>query len=367
MNKLEKLGTVESILLIITIFANQIIFNTPNIILLATGSSAWINIIYVSIIAIVFVYIICKIFKKFPQEDILDISKFLGGNVLKTIIGIIYIIFFFIFNIAPICYFANAIKLIYFKNTPIILLVTLFLIPAIIINFYGLKSISSVIAIFTPLVLVSIFILLFGASKYFVIQNIFPLFGFGVKQTFLYGLTNLFAFSGIAYLFFLNPLLKESKDLTKISIITMIIAFIYLFLSIISLLLSFYCITMNDQLLSLYLLTRVLEFGAFLQRVDAIFIFIWILNTFCFSSLTLFYIITIFKKLTNIENPKALIFSISALFFSGALAFTNITDIKHFARLFYKYFAVALVFVVSFLIMILASYKLKKQKKETHN
>ena len=292
----------------------------------------------------------------------MDISGFLGGKALKAIMGIIYILFFQVFNVLCISYFANAIKLIYFNKTPIIILVLLFTIPPILINKYRFKTIANLNMIFVPFVVLDIIILFFGASNEYVLQNIFPILGFGEKETFLYGITNLFAFSGLAYLFFINPFIKENK-FKKISIISIILSGTYLLLSIFCLILSFPSITMYDQLFSLYALTRRIALGSFLQRVDAIFILIWILNNFCFTSIGIFYITTIFQKLTNIKCSTRILYSTAAITFSLCLAFNNIADIKKFAMYFYKFFSFPLIFIISFLILILANIKYDRKKK----
>lgn len=363
MEKIDRLSAIETIGLITTVMVNQIIFNIPNIILQSSGSSAWLNIIFIGIIAILFVKIICQIFNKFPSQDIVDVAKFAGGNTFKTIVGIIYMLFFLIYNIFCISYFANALLLIYFPSTPVIVLIMLFIFPIMIMAKYGLKSISSVNLVFIPFVLLSVFILFFGSADNFVFERLFPILGLGIKETFLYGLTNLFSFLGLAYLFFINPYLKDSKDFKKISYISVIISFIYLFLAIFCLLLSFSFITSNEQLFSLYLLTRLLQFGNFLQRVDAIFILLWIFNTFCFCSFGCFYIMQIFKKLTNIKNSKILIYPLSAITFCGALVFNNIASIKYITQFFYKYISLPIIFILSPIILILANLKYKKQKK----
>ena len=356
MNKIEKISSAQAVCLIMTIIVNQIIFNLPNIILHSTGTSAWINVLFISILAVFFTFIISKIFSKFPSKDIVDISGFLGGNFLKNVVGILYILFFFIFNVLCITYFANAIKLIYFNKTPLVLLTLLFTLPPIFLSKYCFKTIANVNLIFIPFVVLDIVILFFGASNEFTIQNVFPILGFGARETFLYGITNLFAFSGIAYLFFINPYLNDNK-FKKISIISISISAIYLFFSIFCLLLSFGSATRYDQLFSLYALTRRITLGSFFQRVDAIFILIWILNNFCFTSIGLFYITNIFKKLTKIKDSRQVLYSLMLLTVSCCLAFNNIADIKLYASYFYKYISFPLIFIVSFIVLILARFK----------
>ena len=362
MSKLEKISTLEAIFLIITIIVNQIIFNLPNIILHSCGTSAWINVVFVGILAILFTFIISKIFSNFPYQDIVDIAGFLGGGFLKTLIGIFFILFFFIFNVLCIGYFANALKLIYFNKTPLIFLILLFILPPILLNKYSFKTIANVNMVFVPFVVLDIIVLFFGSSDEFALSNIFPLLGFGIKETFFYGITNLFAFSGLAYLFFINPFLKE-KEFKRVSIISIVISAVYLLGSIICLLLSFSSVTQYDQLFSLYALTRRITLGTFLQRVDALFILIWILNNFCFTSIGIFYISHIFQKLTKIEDSKQILYFLAMLTFSACLVFNNIADIKRFALYFYKYFSFPLIFIVSLLILIIANIKYRNKKQ----
>ena len=54
MSTSQKIGTIEAIALIVIIIINQIILNLPNTIITSTGSSSWLNVIYITIIAIIF-------------------------------------------------------------------------------------------------------------------------------------------------------------------------------------------------------------------------------------------------------------------------------------------------------------------------
>ena len=51
MKSMQKINKLEAIALIVIITINQIILNLPSTIILSTGSSAWINIIIISILA----------------------------------------------------------------------------------------------------------------------------------------------------------------------------------------------------------------------------------------------------------------------------------------------------------------------------
>ena len=84
---LKKLENIEAIALIAIIMANKIILNIPKSIILSTGTSAWINVIFISVLAVLLACLISNLFKNFPNADILDVSSYLGKNLLKNIIN----------------------------------------------------------------------------------------------------------------------------------------------------------------------------------------------------------------------------------------------------------------------------------------
>ena len=359
MDKIEKITKNEAIILLMTIIANNIIFNISAIALNSTGTGAWVNIIYLSIISIFFIIIVSALFKSFNNADILDVSAYLGGKFLRFIIAILYLIFFVMFSSLALRYFSNSLQLIYFNYTPLILLMLLFLIPIVIANKAGLKAIIGTTKIFFPFTFLGIVVLFFVASKDFIWQHLFPIFGFGIDSVFINGLNNLFAFNVIAYIFFLKPILKQEKDFKTISIVSVIICGIYILLSIISLLMSFPFIIETDEMFAVYLLTRIVSFGEFLQRIDAVFILLWILVFLSFLSFNFYCILRIFKKIFKFENATTLCYSLSLIILGIALSFKDITNVKFILRNYFRPYSIILIFIISFIILLLACFKKK--------
>lgn len=312
---LQRIGKIEAIALLVLIIINQIILNLADYIIINTGSSAWINVIYTSIIAILVCLLIYKLFKPFNNSDILDISRFLGGKFLEIVVGVLYILFFLFISFSALRYFVNSLKLIYFTSTPLVFLLLLFLIPIIFINKYGIKVITKVNLIFMPILLFSILLVFFSTIKGLVPQRIFPLLGYGVNKTFFEGITNVFAFSNISYLYFLIPQLKDQNDFKKIAIVSTIISSLILLLNVVCLLLFFSFIYETDEMLTLYILSRRIEYGNFLQRIDALFIFFWIVSMLTYLSIIFSYTLYIFKKLTKIKNSNQMVYSLGTLIF----------------------------------------------------
>lgn len=187
-------------------------------------------------------------------------------------------------------------------------------------------------------------------------------YGYGTKEIFLINIPNIFAFNVVAYLYFLKPFIKSEKHYKKISIFAVIMCGIYLFISVITLLMVFPFIMHTDETLSVYLVTRLISFGRFFQRVDALFIFVWILIITSFISLNLFIISHIINKVVRLKSHTQLVYPIAALTLSAGLMFKDISIIKFATRYIYRYYGFILVFGVSFLILLLAYIKNKRKR-----
>jgi len=191
--------------------------------------------------------------------------------------------------------------------------------------------------------------------------NLFPLLGYGLERTFLLGLNNIAVFSTFAFLYFLLPFLKESNDFRKISIIGTISSGVYLIFTSILLLIIFPYITHSNELMSNYLLARLVQFGDFIQRIDAIFIFIWILGTLIYLSIHFFFILNIFKKLTKIKSGSEIATSIGLIILGISLLLQRATNIEFIEQYVYKFFVLGLIFGISFFILFFAYLKQRKE------
>ena len=119
-----------------------------------------------------------------------------------------------------------------------------------------------------------------------------------------------------------------------------------------------------NNTLSIYILSRRVNFGSFIQRIDAVFILIWIMSIFNYLAITLHFSLDTFKRITNIKFEKALTFCFAAFGFTIALIPKTISDINLFERTYYKYASITFVFVVTMVILIWAYFKRKRSLKK---
>lgn len=358
----SKINTIEAIMLVLTIVVTHTILSLPRSILVSTKSATILNLIYVSIIAILISYFIYKLFKNFSGTDIIDVSEFLGGKVFRNIVGIIFISYFIISSSILLRNFCESLKIIYYPMTNIVFIVLMFIIALCIANRLEFSATLKTNTLIIPLVLISIIFLFFANMNKFTPERIFPLLGDGLYQTFGLGLINLSAFGGIAYLYFLPPLLKEPKQMKKIYLISIGVSAIYLILCVSTLLFMFSFFIEANEITPLYNATRYIEFGSFFQRLESVFLLIWILAFACYLSIATKFSMRIFQKITKIENKKELIDIFGLLIFGIAILPKNYAISEKFETEIYPYLVLGIVFAFSLIILVIAN--LKKRKKQ---
>ena len=332
---------------------------TPRTLIAETGTGTILNMIYVFILALLLVFIITKLFSNFNGKDIIDISEFLGGKVLKVIVGIVFIIYFLVILSTTVRVIVQDLEIIYFQNISVYVLTLAILASIVFVYKYGSSAVVKCNSIIAPIVGIAILIIAFSNVQDFSLDRIFPILGFGAKETFITGASNIFAYSGLAILYFIMPMLKDSKNFKKVSIVSTILVGILIVGSVSSLVLSFPFIENINEISSLYVESRDISYWQVFQRIDGLFVFSWILALLSYISVVLFIIVVIFRKLTNAKKEFPVVLAFATITYVTTLIPNNIAMIRFLEDIVFKYTNIIVAIFLSLIILIFANIKYK--------
>lgn len=363
----NKIGFMEALsILMIVVFAHLILL-LPKIIIEDQGTGSIVNIIYVTLLALFVVFILNLLYKNFKGMDILDISGFLFGNKFKFVIGLIYIFHSIFVASLLLRNTAENLKTTYFQNTPTPYIAFFMLVGVAYLNRFSLKTIIKCNLIIIPLIAISFITLFVLSFDNFVFERVFPILGNGAENIFLKGSSNIFCFGNIFFLLLLMPYLKDFNQFKKLSYTSIILSGFFIFITILGILLVFPLNVASTSNIPLYMQTRTLTFGKLLQRLDALFILIWDLNILSYLSTVIGFVVSIFKKITNIQTGKTISYSFVAILLGASLIYKNIIETRLLDSDWYKNFTLILVFGMGFLILLLANIKKFKNEKKYIN
>lgn len=358
----SKLENFEAIAFLSLLSINGIILSSSQHIVNMCGSSTLINVLLISLISLFLTFILCKLSKNFLGQSLLDISEYLGGKPFKFIIGLLFIGYFILRSSIFLKKISICLQIVYYPMTNIIFIIALFCIALGIVACLSNNSVPKSAVIILPILLITIILIFCGNLKNFNFENIYPIFGNNINSTFISGMSNIFAFCELAYLFFLPPKLKNPEKITKISLISISLSAIFLVFCCASTLLLLGEDFSNSGLLPIYLSVRCIEFGTFFQRLDAIFLLLCILCFICVVSLNLYIVIDILKNLSSVSETKPLMFSFIFIIFGVALCLQTLPTLKFLETDISKIVYIIMAIIVPFTLLLFANFKQKLTK-----
>lgn len=312
--------------------------------------------------------------------------KFYFGKWFKIFMGIIYIFIFLGVIGLVLRDFSEKLKITFLPQTPLIIIMLFFIIGSIYANKLGIGAIAKANVLIVILLLLGIFVTFTGVIKMMDIDRIFPILGNGIRETFMMNFTNLYAFTGIGYLYFIKPFLNKRESINKIAFTGTIISAVYLFICILAFILVLPTKIIADSSFSIYFISRMVSIGNFLERIESVFIFSWILATLSYISISLFFALNIFEDIsgeclrrnskivtdskyrekgviTNIKSSDVSRYCFGLIVLGLALIPKNFEQIHYLSNIF-QIIVVLVVFVLSFGVVFLANIKQRKRREK---
>lgn len=190
-------------------------------------ASAFIAIWYPLYIAIVGVYFS----KKYPNDDILSVSKKCFGNFLGSILCLLFTLQFLLDIVSVSAGYSN-ISRVYIIDflTPVKVLL-LILLLGLYGAFQGLKIVGRLSEISFYFLVVLLFVPLLALREGSFL-NVSPMFGSGIKTILKGSKEAIFSYAGIEMIFFIYPHVTEKKEIANKALKSVITtAFIYSYIT----------------------------------------------------------------------------------------------------------------------------------------
>lgn len=360
----NKFGTFETVSLLINAICARVFLNFPRNIIENSGTAAWIQIIYVSIIAVIFFTIIQRLYLDFENKNIIEIAELAGGSAGRVIVGMIMILL--LLYICPVILreYAENMKIIALSASPISFVIMFFVAGMIWGAYFGIEAIARFHAIMAPCITVTFLFLILAVAPNYDFTNIFPILGNGADKIFGKGFFAVSTYAPLLYLFFLAPFVKTHKIFKRSGYIALMLCFFILFTATLaySVVLSYPIST--QYFLPMYQLARLINYGRFFQRIESVFMLAWALTGVAYLSIILFFIVYCFKITFNLDYHKPLIFPFSVIIVTLSLLPENLLQAINLETKYYSYFSWAITFGVTIITLVIAKARGKTVKKE---
>lgn len=344
--------------ILINVLYVKLLFTFPRGVVSNAGNAAWIEMLYVSLIAFIIFFITTKTYKTVGNMNVIQLAEELGGKVFKGITGILISVTLFLNLARTMRSFPEMVKIVLLPNTPTEVILIVFALVVGIAAFMGLGSIARIHSLYIPIIMVIVAIFLLMLYPDIRVNNVFPILGKGTYNLFVKGLDGLILFSDLIVLNILLPNLKNTTDAKKAGyrsiticgisaiLITLIYCMVYPFPS------------SQIFLVPIYQMTRLVGIGEFFRRFEAFFEFIWSLSIFLYSSLYINVMCKVWKDSFDLQFETPIIFSMITI--TTILSF-GMGDMKEiYSRWYLNLFIMFVTIVLPVIYVYLYKFKRKK-------
>jgi spore germination protein KB len=356
-----RFGVFEAVTLLLWPTLAKIYLSYSSGIIQENYSGAWIAVIIGCITAFLWFLPLAGLFKRYPDEDLVTIAESVTGPIIgKLLIGII-IGFFFISTALVLRQIAETVIGTALPQIPLIAIIITFAVVMILPSYFGLESTARYASLTTPFLLAGGIGLFLLQYKNMSLNNLAPLWGPGLKKLAINGFSRSSLLSELVLLGFLVPFIPKKKAF-QIGIYLIIAASVLLTTTMLVTQIIFPPQVAAENTYPFYEMSRSIYFGRFYQRIEFIFIFVWISITLL-SLVLRFYLTTIgIARIFRMPYHQPLIGMVALMVLAVALLFPNYNTVVYLDNLIRGHWAWVPAFFVPFIIYLTALILRKRGK-----
>jgi spore germination protein (amino acid permease) len=363
MEKKIVFGNWEAATILINVICTKIFLNYPRVAVEQGGTAGWIFTLYISLLAFVGFYIIQRLYKPMEGRDLIDIGEYIGGSIVRIIVGTIIIFFLGYVTILYLRTFSENMKIVALTNSPLSFVEMFFLVCMIAGAYLGLEAIARLHAIAVPAIAAGFILIMVGVSNYIDFSQLLPIMGKGAYSIFGSGALKVSIFAELILLFLMAPYIKTHKNLKTSGFWALGFSASFLFISALVFSTVFPFPAALERAIPIFHLARLINYGRFFQRIESVFIIIWASASLLFVTVNFYFILHTFKKTFKLEYYKPLIFPLAIILMAISFLPVNLLIAVKLEVEYFRNWAWTVTFGMTIIILLIAGVRKRKRGK----
>lgn len=300
---------IRQFIVLVTMFViGSSILLVPAALAVDAKQDAWISAIVGTSVGLLLIVMLGKLAGRFPDMTLVQMSEWLLGKWLGKLVGLSYFVFAFLLSVFMLRYIGDFMTSQMMTETPIEAIHILFLTIVVMGVLLGLETYTRTAEIMFPWVTLFFVTLAILVAPQFQSQFIQPVLAHGIKPV----LRGSFPLIGIPFLevvllLMLMPSVAEPKRRLKGFLIGGCIGGMLIFgVTIVSILVLGPEMTVRDIYPS-YVLTKKINIGHFLQRIEAILAVVWFFTIYFKLTITFYVSALILAQVLGLPRIRPLV------------------------------------------------------------
>ena len=361
--KIISFGRFETASVIINALIVKVLLGLPQLLCKEVGNAAWIVALISGVIFLLLVYIIMRLYRRFPGQNILEITEAMGGKRLKTVVAVLIILPLLFKGAITLRLAADTINLITPYKLPTLLTAILVGATMVITAYRGIEGTVRMHALFVPVIITALFIVLIASAKTMDITNIFPFWGLGRGKVLTRSVTAVTMYTDLLYIFLLFPYVKSEKIYSRAVCIGTISAIFLQLIIVLGYALTTIYPQSSELFMPVYQVSRIIKIANNSQSIEAVFYPVWIISSLLYLSLSLTFAVEISGGLIKSRYEKLFILPFALIMFIVGYLPPSVTAAMRLSSSLTPYLAV-LTMLIPFSILLYAALRKRRAENE---
>ena len=316
MIKEGKFGVQEAVCLLTITTVSKVFYTSPAMVMKVVGTTGWYMTLISAAAAMAAFTPVYYLLKRNPGKNIMDIYDIVLGKSLGSVFTFIFLLIVMLTAAANIREFTEVLIIYVYPLSPPGYIISLLFIVIILAAYLGLESIARVSRFFAGILFSGLIIVLALSAQNYNLHHLFPFFGYGIGTTLSNGILRSSAYGDITIIAIIATSLQKTSTIKKAGYISLILSGAIISTVILAFTLSFPYYAGREITAPMYLMTTLINYGGFFQRMEAIFLYLWSISL-TISSCILFYMsLMLYSYLFNIRDKKPIILPLSIILYS---------------------------------------------------
>lgn len=358
-----RFGTFEAVTVLLWPTLAKIYLSFSTGIIQENYSAAWLAVFLGCLTAFFWFLPLAALLKRFPGEDLVSIAENVTGPIFGKILSGVMVLYFLISTTLLLRQIAETVIGTALPMIPLTVIIITFTVIMLLPSVWGLESVTRVSALITPYLLAGGIVLFLLQSGNMNSNYLAPLWGPGIGRLMINGFFRSSILSELVFLGFLAPSLPKVNPF-KTGLILIAVATVLLTGAMMVTQMVFPPPVAAEHTYPFYEIARSIYFGRFYQRIEFLFILVWITMVLFSLSLRFYFTAVGLARIFRMPYYQPLLGMTALAVLAVALLYPNYTTTVYLDNLIRGRWAWVPAFLVPAFIYLTAVVSRKRGKND---
>ncbi|MBB3113058.1 spore germination protein KB [Paenibacillus phyllosphaerae] len=309
----EKITSLQASALIMFAIVPTGILLVPGAVVGVAGQNAWLSVLAGMVISVGLAILVGIVCRQYQDAPFLQWIEQRCGRLVAALLGLYLTRYYMTTAAVTLREFTNFISEEIMPNTPELLLKIIIMLVVVYAVIQGIETIVRVNIVIFFISVVLMFMGLFLIGENIEIRNLLPIWE-GTPMSFMHGaLLTLAWLSEVSLLLILGPYLRKNSPLIRTGIVGVMMAGSGILITVIVAMATFGNKITQMLTFPSFVIVSLVEIGSFLERLEIVFISLWIMTMYVKLAVFLFGAAHCFISAFKLETERLFILLLGLL------------------------------------------------------